>query len=75
MERQVHMKKPEDARLSDDGLWSGRRGGVAAARTSDPGRGGQSVGWAKSINWASVTTDDRFQIDLSWPLGQGALKV
>ena len=26
-------------------------------------RGGQSVGWAKSINWASVTTDDRFQID------------
>ena len=25
-------------------------------------RGGQSVGWAKSINWNSVTTADRFQI-------------
>jgi len=27
------------------------------------GKGGQSVGWAKSMNRASVTTDDRFKID------------
>ena len=43
--------------------WAASQIGRRARLHDVGGRGGQSVGWAKSINWASVTTDDRFQID------------